>query len=83
MERNTVFIYYLKRLKQIENAGINHVYTCYKMVKVPVPSKLYQSLIDTRKIKGTIITDKIDDLQISTIGDNFVEHELPETIKSK
>lgn len=81
-ESNAVFIYYLKKLKHIQNIGIEHVYTCYKGVGAKVPARLYQSLIDTRRTKGWIVTDDISDIGIGTLGENFVESELPNTEKS-
>ena len=83
LESNAVFLYYLKKIRKIENVGIDHMYTCYKDVKAKVPGRLYQSMIDTRKGKGWIITDNMDDLRIGTLGENFVEKELPKPQQSK
>lgn len=82
-ERNAVFIYYLKKMLKIENVSIDHVYTCYKAVSAKVPGRLYQNIIDTRKRKGWIITENINDLSIGTLGENFVEQDLPKPQKSK
>lgn len=82
-ECNPVFIYYLKKLIKIDKVGIDHVYTCYKAVGAKVPGRLYQSLVDTQNRKATIITRDIKDIDISTIGENFVEQELPKPQKSK
>lgn len=82
-ECNAVFIYYLKKMLEIEKVGIDHVYTCYKTAGVKVPGRLYQSLLDTRKVKGWIITDNMDDLLIGTLGENFVEKELPKSQQSQ
>jgi hypothetical protein len=82
MESNAVFIYYLKRLRKINKIGINHVYSCYKNVEAKAPKALYQSLADTRKAKGWIITTNMDDIGIGIGGENFVELELPKTKKS-
>lgn len=83
MESNAVFIYYLKKIRNISKVGVNHVYSCYKNVKAKVPKALYQSLADTRKAKGWIITTNMDDIGIGTAGENFVELELPKTKKSE
>jgi len=82
-ECNAVFIYYLKKMLEIEKVGINHVYTCYKAVGAKVPGRLYQSLVDTQNRKTWIITGDIQDIGISTIGEGFVEGELPKSQKSK
>ena len=83
LECNPVFIYYLKTLLKIEKVGLGHVYTCYKAVGAKVPGRLYQSLVDTQNRKASIITKDIKDIGISTIGENFVEQELPKSRKSK
>ena len=83
MESNVLFVYYLKRLKNIEKVGLNHIYTCYKGTKTKTPTALYQSLADTRKAKGWIITTEMNDIEIGIAGENFVEHELPRPAKSK
>jgi len=83
MESNAVFIYYLKKLRNISKIGINHVYSCYKNVRAKAPKALYQSLADTRKTKGWIITTSMDDIGIGIGGENFVEHDLPKTKKSE
>ena len=83
MESNTVFIYYLKKLRNISNIGVNHVYSCYKSVNAKAPKALYQSLVDTRGEKGWIITTNMDDIGIGIAGENFVELELQKTKKSE
>lgn len=82
-EMNAVFLYYLKKIRNIESVGIDHIYTCYKYVKAKVPGRLYQSIVDTRKRQGWIITENMDDLRIGTVGENFVEKELPKLQQSK
>lgn len=83
LECNAVFVYYLKKMLKIDKVGIGHIYTCYKAVGFRVPGRLYQSLLDTQNRKSTIITTDMEDLDISTIGENFVEQELPKSPKSK
>ena len=83
MESNAVFVYYLKKLRNINNIGVNHIYSCYKNVRAKTPRALYQSLLDTRKAKGWIITTNMDDIIIGIAGENFVEHELPKIKKSE
>lgn len=82
-ECNAVFIYYLKKMLKIDKVGIDHIYTCYKAAGAKIPGRLYQSLVDTQNVKATIITRDIKDIGTSTIGENFVEQELPKSQKSK
>jgi hypothetical protein len=83
LERNAVFVYYLKNIAKVPNVNKNHVYTCYKDVEERVPGNLKQSLLDTSHHKGWVDTTNMDDLKISTRGENFVEHDLPLNKKSK
>lgn len=83
MERNAVFVYYLEKIADIKSIGVNHIYTCYKDVNEKVPGALRQSLLDTSFRKGWIDTKSIDDITITTQGENRVEHELPTQKKEK
>jgi hypothetical protein len=76
-EQNAVFVYYLNRMKDIPGISPSHVFTCYKEVSARVPGAFYQSLVDTARIKGWIDTGDTDHLRITTVGENFVEHDLP------
>lgn len=80
-EQNAVFVYYLNRLKEIEAITPNHIFTCYKEVGARVPGAFYQSLMDTARMKGWIDTGNTDQIRITTVGENFVEHDLPKSQK--
>ncbi len=76
MEKNVVFVYYLQKKANLKDVGVNHIYTCYKNVDTKVPIALRQSLFDTSHRKGWFDTESIDDITISTAGENYIEHEL-------
>ncbi|MCR4313292.1 MAG: hypothetical protein NUV58_03525 [Candidatus Roizmanbacteria bacterium] len=76
MEKNAVFVYYLQKEAKVPAITVNHVYTCYKHVNVPVPKAFRQSLADTSSKKGWIDTRSMEGITIPTLGENFVEHEL-------
>ena len=75
-EHNLLFVYYMNKIIAEQNITINHIYTCYKEVKVKVPNNLYQSLADTKKHKGWIETKDMDNLIVTTAGENHIEHEM-------
>lgn len=77
MQRNAVFVYYLEKVAKIGGVGVNHIYTCYKDVNEKVPGALRQSLLDTSFKKGWIDTKSMENITITTHGENLVEHELP------
>lgn len=76
MERNAVFVYYLKMIAGIEAITLDHVYSCYKNVEAKVPS-LRQSLKDTAYHKGYVDTASFDAIKLGVPGENFVEQDLP------
>lgn len=76
MEKNAVFVYYLQKEAKVTAITVNHVYTCYKHVGVPVPGAFRQSLADTSSKKGWIDTKSMENITIPTLGENFVEHDL-------
>ncbi len=78
MEWNTVFVYFLQKITEVPNIGIDHIYTCYKKLNKKTPSNIYQSLVDTARTKGTIKTETMDSITITIIGENFIEHEFPQ-----
>jgi hypothetical protein len=77
LERNLVFVYYLKQVAGIEQITIDHVFTCYRNIKgVKVPGHLEQSLIDTSGRKGWINTASFDDIKLNVLGINYLEHDM-------
>lgn len=80
-ERNVVFCYYLRKIKEIKPIGINHVYTCYKEVNQRV-GDLIVSLSET-SAKGWLDTSNMDDIGLPIRGENYVEYDLPKVKKAK
>lgn len=76
-ERNTVFVYFLEKKKGASEIGVDHIYSCHKNVGVPVPGALKQNLYDTAHVKNWINTNDVNNIKITTLGENLVEHTLP------
>lgn len=76
-EFNAVAVYYLKRVLELENATLDHAYTCYKEVSRPAPKAFKQSFIDTKNRGGWIEFDSEGYLLIPHRGVVFVENDLP------
>ena len=81
-ESNVVFIYYLKKMKNIENIGIDHLYTCYKEVNERVPGSLEQTVRNTANRTGWLSKDN-ENVELTIRGENLVEHDLPRPEKPK
>jgi len=81
IERNTVFVYYLKNILGYSPVTLADVYTCYSALKsegVRSPGSFKQSIADTSSRKyGYIDAKNMEDLGIPLRGTQFVEHDLP------
>jgi hypothetical protein len=77
LDLNTLFVYYLARVGEVRPITMDHVYTCYKHAGARAPKVLTQSLSDTSRKKGTVDTASLDDIKLTTTGENWVEHDLP------
>lgn len=83
MEKSAVFVYYLQKIAGTKGIGVNHIYTCYKNVNEKVPGALRQSLLDTSSRKGWIDTKSMENITITTQGENLIEYELSAVKKEK
>ncbi len=81
LKRNALFVYYLQKIAKTKDIGVNHIYACYKNVSERVPGALRQSLLDTSSRNGWIDTKSMQNITITTHGENLVEHEL--TVQKK
>ncbi|MGA9396943.1 MAG: hypothetical protein WBV22_01680 [Anaerolineaceae bacterium] len=75
-EKCTVAIYYMKHELGVDKITIDHIHTCCKDVGWRTAS-LYNDLARTASRKGWIDTSEMSDIRITTLGDNFVEYDLP------
>ncbi len=77
LEKNLMFLYYLKNIMNEEKIGINHIFTCYRNIDgVKIPGNLEQSIRDTRTSKSWIDYKRINELSITVHGINFIEHDI-------
>lgn len=81
-EKCTVAIYYLRSELGIDGITINHVFTCYKIANWRV-ADLYNVLTLTASRKGWVDTSNMDNIGITTHGENHVEYDLPHKAKKK
>jgi len=70
-------VYYLKKILAIAGISADHIYTCFKDIAKPVPSNLNNHLQQIASVRGWIDTSHMDDIGITTVGENYVEHKLP------
>lgn len=72
LERNVVFIEYLKDKIGLEKVTMNHVWTCYDGLKLKLPVNMKQSLYDTSSSKAWINVPSLADLSLSVQGKNWL-----------
>jgi len=77
LERNVVIVYYLKEVLRLDDVTVDHVFTCYRAMKWKLPSDLRNSLATTKAKKGWLDAGDMDSIQLTTVGTNYVEHDLP------
>ncbi|WP_286764265.1 MULTISPECIES: hypothetical protein [Rhodopirellula] len=75
-EQIAVIIYYLKCIAEEQDITADHVYTCLKNAEVKVPTFLPQVIRKCSSEKGWVDSSNSKDLNITTSGENFVEHEM-------
>lgn len=73
-QNNLLFVYYLTKVLKINTVDYNHVFTCYKEMKYPIPTNLYQCIVDTISKKRWL--ENISNLKTTIQGDNEVEHKM-------
>ena len=81
-EKCLIAAYYLKHTLK-RKVDINSVYTCFKFVHWRVPANLLNTLCVLSNQKGWLNTTKLADMEITTLGENQVEHDLPVKTKGK
>ncbi|HLX62690.1 MAG TPA: hypothetical protein VKX17_15535 [Planctomycetota bacterium] len=81
-EKFAVFVYYLQRILELAPITCDHIHTCFKAVPLKTPSSLSQQLRNCAHKSGWIDTANAEDVKITTLGENIVEHDLPDKKRS-
>lgn len=82
-EKSTVATYYLKHELSLSAISANHIFTCFKHMKWRVPADLFNTLAYTASQYGWLDTSNGEDIKVTTMGENLVEHDLPKGKGSK
>lgn len=81
-EQIAVCVYYLRKILEVDGVTANHVYTCFKDAGFRTPNDLPQIIRNTAAAKGTVDSKGSKGIQITTRGENLVEHDLPKSKKN-
>jgi hypothetical protein len=76
-EKCAVSVYYLRQKLGLSQVSADHVYTCFKHMKWRVPANLPNALQVTASVRGWLDTSNMEDIKVTTIGENLIEHDLP------
>jgi hypothetical protein len=80
-QKCVVAVYYLREFIGLDKIGVSAVYTVFKTLGWPIPSDLKNTLQQAGS-EGWLDTSDADDIKVTSMGENVVEHSLP-TAKSK
>jgi hypothetical protein len=71
-----LFVYYLQRIMATDKIGASHVMTAFKEVGKAIPADLRQTIRNIKKTRMWVNFTDLDDVKMTTQGDNYVEHEM-------
>jgi len=69
-------VYYMQHVMDLAKIGPPHVMTAFKEVGKAIPVDLKATIRHIKKTKVWLNFNDIDDIRMTTQGDNFVEHEM-------
>lgn len=81
--KQAVIIFWLRGIAGISGVTVDHVNTCYTAARWARPSNLANSLAVTAHKTRWLDTSNMDDLQLTTLGEDLVNHDLPAGEKRK
>jgi len=82
LEKSVVAVYYLHHELGLSAVTVGHVGTCFKDASWRVPSNFANTLAETASRRGWLDTRSMADINVTTHGENLIEHDLPRS-KSK
>jgi len=81
VETYAVLAYWLKENVNITEVGIDEIWTLYRVLVQKAPQVLIQTFRDAKSKKSYFESSKDGKYYITSIGETFVEHDLPRTKK--
>ena len=76
-EQCTVAVYYLRHILEVQTVNVDHVYTVFKAMKWRLPANLTNRMQQVKTTKGWLDTSNMSAIDTTTVGENYVEHDLP------
>lgn len=82
LQKCVVAVYYLRDMCKLEKVSANAVFTFFKHLSWPLPNDLKNTL-QQAGTAGYLDTANSDDIKLTSMGENLVEHSLPPKAKAK
>jgi hypothetical protein len=76
LQKCVVAVYYLRDFLEMENVSVSAVFTYFKTLNWPIPADLRNALQKAGSM-GWLDTADAEDIKITTMGENLIEHSLP------
>lgn len=80
-EKCVVAVYYLRDVVELPNVTAQAVFTFFKSVQWPTPADLKNTL-QQAGTDGWLDTANSEDIKLTSLGENLVEHDLPRKPKA-
>lgn len=81
LEKCAVAVNYLHNELGLTGVNTCHVFTCFKHLGWRVPADLQNTLQRTASVRGWLDTSNMDDIKVTTMGENLIDHDLPRASK--
>ncbi|MCB1806448.1 MAG: hypothetical protein KDJ99_15265 [Candidatus Competibacteraceae bacterium] len=75
-EAALLFVYYLQHVMASDKISASHVMTAFKEVGKAIPADIRQTIRNIKKTRMWVNFSDLDDIKMTTQGDNYVEHEM-------
>ena len=75
-EKLLVFATFLHQEKSKEVVTADQLYTCFKALKERIPKVFKQAIIDAKNKHAYLDYSSVDDIRVSTVGENYVNHDI-------
>jgi len=81
-QKGVVAIFYLREIITLSKVNVQAVFTFFKHVQWPVPADL-RNILHQAGTEGWLDTADGEDLKLTSMGENLVEHQLPMNTRAK
>ena len=78
-EKSTLIVYYLRHVLRQDAVTVDSVYTAYKAMKWRLPANLENQLQVIKATKGWLDTSNMSAIELTSLGENYIEHDLPKS----